>query len=182
MNVMNTDYEISAPNDCDPRLWYVVQTKPADERRVETNLLNQEIEIFLPLNETYQFTQGKMARRIKPLFPSYLFAKLDLQFHFYKVKYTRGVNKILGNGNGPTPISGKVIEGIKVRTGKDNVARLEEEWKEGDPVKVTSGPFKELTGIFQKRMSDQGRVRILLSLIGVDVPVQLSQWQIRKVA
>jgi transcription antitermination factor NusG len=56
------------------------------------------------------------------------------------------------------------------------------EWKEGDIVQITSGPFKELTGIFQKRVSDKGRVRILLSLIGVDIPVQISRWQIRKAA
>jgi hypothetical protein len=37
-------------------------------------------------------------------------------------------------------------------------------------------------GIFQKKMSDKGRVRILLGLIGVDVPIQISQWQIKKVA
>ena len=166
----------------DPRFWYVVQTKPADEHRAGANLLNQEIETFLPLHETYQFTQGKMARRIKPLFASYLFARLDLQLHFYKVKYTRGVNKILGNGDGPIPVSEKVVETIRERIGKDNIITLDEEWKEGDLVQVTSGPFKELTGVFQKKMSDQGRVRVLLSLIGVDVPVQISKWQIKKAA
>jgi len=169
-------------NPEDSKLWYVVQTKPADEHRVETNLLNQEIEIFLPLHETYQFIQGKMAKKIKPLFPCYLFAKLDVQVHFYKVKYTRGVNKILGSGEGPIPISEKVVEAIRERMDKDNIIKVEEEWKEGDLVQVTSGPFKELTGIFQKKMSDQGRVKILLSLIGVDVPVQISRWQIKKVA
>jgi len=166
----------------DSRLWYVVQSKPADKHRVEANLLNQEIEIFLPLHETYQPTRGKMARRIKPLFPSYLFARLDLQLHFYKVKYTRGVNKILGNGDGPIPVSEKVVETIREKMGKDNIIKLDEEWKQGDLVQVTSGPFKELTGVFQKKMSDQGRVRVLLSLIGVDVPVQISKWQIKKAA
>jgi hypothetical protein len=37
-------------------------------------------------------------------------------------------------------------------------------------------------GVFEKKMSDGGRVRILLSLIGVDVPVQISRWRIKKVA
>jgi hypothetical protein len=30
-------------------------------------------------------------------------------------------------------------------------------------------------------MSGKGRVKILLSLIGVDVPVQISRWQLKKV-
>jgi transcription antitermination factor NusG len=45
------------------------------------------------------------------------------------------------------------------------------EWKEGNLVQITSGPFKELRGVFQKKVSDKGRVRILLSLIGVDISV-----------
>jgi transcriptional antiterminator NusG len=160
----------------------VVQTKPGNEHRVETNLFNQEIEVFLPLLETFQYSNGKMVQKIKPLFPNYLFAKLDINLHYYKVKWTRGVNKILGNGDGPISISGKVVETIKERTGKDNLVKLEEEWKEGDQVRINSGPFKDLVGVFQKKMSDNGRVRILLNLIGVDVPVQISRWQIKKVA
>jgi transcription elongation factor/antiterminator RfaH len=175
MNEHNDLNEIS-------RLWYVVQTKPGNEHRVETNLFNQEIEVFLPLLETFQYSNGKMVQKIKPLFPNYLFAKFDINLHYYKVKWTRGVNKILGNGDGPTPISGKVVETIKEQTGKDNLVKLEEEWKEGDPVRINSGPFKDLVGVFQKKMSENGRVRILLNLIGVDVPVQISRWQIKKVA
>lgn len=56
------------------------------------------------------------------------------------------------------------------------------EWKEGDIVQITLGPFKELMGIFKKKISDKRRIRILLSVIGVDVPIQISQWQLKKVA
>ena len=170
------------PGEPDLRLWYVVQTKPANEDRVKGNLLNQEIEPFLPLLGTNQYSNAKVIERIKPLFPNYLFARMDLGLHYYKVKYTRGVSKILGNGEGPIPISDKVILTIRDRMGEDNLVKLEDEFKDGDVVEVTSGPFKDLRGVFQKKMSGKGRVKILLSLIGVDVPVQISRWQIKKVA
>lgn len=162
--------------------WFVVQTKPGNENRAETHLLNQKIETFLPLLEIHQYPSGKMVQKIKPLFPNYIFARLDLKVHYYKVKWTRGVSKILGNGDGPVPIAEKVIESIKERVGKDNLVKLEEELTEGDVVQITSGPFKELRGIFQKKMSDNGRIKILLNLIGVDVSVQISQWQIKRAA
>jgi transcriptional antiterminator NusG len=149
---------------------------------VEMNLFHQEIEVFLPLLETFQYSHAKVLQKIKPLFSNYLFAKLDIDAHYYKVKWTRGVNKILGSGVEPVPVSGKVIQTIRERTGKGNLVKMEEEWKEGDPVRINSGPFKELIGVFQRKMSDSGRVRILLNLIGVDVPVQISRWQIKKVA
>jgi len=166
----------------DSRLWYVVWTKAGDEHRVESHLFNQEIETFLPLIQTYQCCKGKMVQRIKPFFPNYLFARLDIKFHYDKVKWTRGVSKILGAGDGPVSISETVVEAIRERVGTGNLIKLEEDWKEGDLIQITSGPLKDLVGIFHKKMSDSGRVRILLSLIGVDVPVQISQWQIKKAA
>jgi transcriptional antiterminator RfaH len=176
MNQRNEKDEIAS------RSWYVVQTKPGNEHRVETNLFNQEIEVFLPLLETFQHSSGKMIQKIKPLFPNYLFAKLDIDLHYYKVKWTRGVSKILGNGDDPISISGKVVETIKERTGENNLVKLEEGLEEGNIVQFTSGPFKDLMGVFDKKMSDGKRVRVLLSLIGVDVPVQVSRYQIKKVA
>jgi transcription elongation factor/antiterminator RfaH len=162
--------------------WYVIQTKPGDERRVEGNLVNQEIEDFLPLFEAHHYVNGKMVPRIKPLFPNYLFARLNLKEDYNRVKWTRGVSKILGTREGPVPISEKVVRAIRERVGEDKLVRLEEEWREGDEVQIVSGPFKELVGIFQKKMSERGRVRILLNLIGVDVPVQISRFQIKRIA
>jgi len=181
-NEVNFQNEINEPNiSNDTRLWYVIQTKPGNEHRVETNLSNQEVETFLPLYGSYRYSKDRLVKKIKPLFPNYLFAKLDLEIHYYKVKWTRGVSKILGLGNGPVPISEKVIQTIKKRMGNDNLVKLEEDWKEGDEVQIISGPFKELRGIFQKKISAKGRVRILLNLIGVDVPVQISEWKLKKV-
>jgi transcription elongation factor/antiterminator RfaH len=188
MNSINPMNSTNPTNPIDPmnpdvsRLWYVIHTKPGDEDRVQTNLRNQEIETFLPLFETYQYCGGRMIPKIRPLFPNYLFASLDLEIHYYKVKWTRGVNKILGSGREPIPLSEKVIQAIKERSGEDNLVKLEDELKDGDAIQVTSGPFKHLRGIFQKMMSSKGRVRILLTLVGVDVPVQISKWQVKKVA
>jgi transcriptional antiterminator RfaH len=179
---MNLKEQSSSINSFDGLYWFVVQTKPGNEHRVETHLLNQKIETFLPLFETHQYRNGKIGQITKPLFPNYLFARLDLKLHYYKVKWTRGVSKLLGFGDGPVPISDKVIQTIKERTGKDNLVKLKEELTEGDIVQITSGLFKEFNGIFLKKLSDNGRVRILVNLIGVEVPVQIGRWQIRKAA
>jgi len=179
---MNQTNQRNERNQIASRSWFVVQTKPGNEHRVETNLFNQEIEAFLPLLETFQYSHGETVQKIKPLFSNYLFAKLDIDLHYYKVKWTRGVSKILGVGNEPIPISEKVIQTIKARMGENNAVKLDEGLEEGNIVQFTSGPFKDLMGVFDKKMSDGKRVRVLLTLIGVDVPVQVSRWQIKKVA
>lgn len=131
--------------------WYVIHTKPGNEHRVETNLSNQEIKVFLPLLETRQYFHEKMVQKIKPLFPNYLFAKLDIDVHYYKVKWTRGVNKILGVGSEPIPISEKVIQTIKAQSGENNFVKLDDGLEKGNIVQFTSGPFKDLMGVFDKK-------------------------------
>jgi transcriptional antiterminator RfaH len=184
MDTMNPINSINPMNPMNPMStqWYVIQTRPCNEYRAENNLTNQGIEIFLPLLETRQYFHEKMVQKIKPLFPNYLFANLDIDVHYYKVKWTRGVNKILGVGNEPIPISEKVIQTIKAQRGENNFVKLDDGLEKGNIVQFTSGPFKDLMGVFDKKMSDGNRVRVLLSLIGVDVPVQVSKWQIKKVA
>src|SRR4030043_1670339 len=174
MDSINPINPTNPMNSMNPQ-WYVIQTKSGNEHRVGMNIAHQGIETFLPLSESHRYCHGKMVQEIKPLFTNYLFASLDIEIHYYKVKWTRGVNRILGAGSEPVPISEKVIQTIKERMGEGGLVKLEDDWREGDLIRVHSGPFKELTGIFQKKMSDNGRVRILLNLIGVDVPVQLSR-------
>jgi len=162
--------------------WFVIHTKPRDEHRVKNHFGGMEIETLLPLCENFRYSRGKMSRVIMALFPNYLFAKLDLERHYYKVKWTRGVNRILGIGNEPTPISEVVIQMIKDRMGDDDTVELLEDLKPGDLVQITSGPLKDFIGVFQKGLSSQKRVKILLNLIGVEAPVQISRLQIKKVA
>ena len=178
---MNPINPVNSVNAMNPP-WYVIQTKPANEHRVETHLSNQKIAVFLPMVETFQYLNGRMIPRIKPMFPSYLFARLDIHAAYYKVKWTRGVNKVLGSGSEPVPISEKVIQTLRQRVGANNVAALDDGLEEGSVVQFTCGPLKDLMGVFDRKMSERGRVRILLSLIGVDVSVQVSRQQIKKVA
>ncbi|RPJ12052.1 MAG: hypothetical protein EHM36_00215 [Deltaproteobacteria bacterium] len=166
---------------CKELLWYVVQTKRGSESRVEAILRNHRVEAFLPQYKDQWCRKGKQVSSIKPLFSTYLFARLDLDIHYHNVKWTRGVSKILGNG-APIPVSDQVVKTIRDRVGEDNLIRLEDELREGDLVEFTSGPFNGLMGIFQRKVSARRRVRVLLSLIGVGIPVQASQWQVKKVS
>ena len=162
--------------------WFVIHTKPKDEHRVKQHFEGMEIETLLPLCENFRYSHGRMCRVVHPLFPNYLFSRLDLERHYYKVKWTRGVNRILGVGNDPAPVPDAVIQAIKDRMGEDHTVTLSEDLKEGDTVQITSGPLKDFVAVFQKGLASRKRVRILLNMVGVEVPVQISRFQIKKVA
>ena len=92
------------------------------------------------------------------------------------------MNRILGARNEPIPISETVIQMLKDRMGDDDTVKLLEDLQEGDLVQITSGPLKDFIGVFQRRLSSGERVKILLNLIGAEVPVQISRSQIKKAA
>ena len=162
--------------------WYVVKTKPRKEERARCYLDQHGIRTFLPWMETPHFSQGEAIKKLKPLFPNYLFAQFDLTHNYPLVKWGKGVNKILGFGKYPTPIADEVLSILKNRTDENNIVRESCDLKKNDPVRITSGLFKDLLGIFDSWVSDSDRVKVLLSLIGYQPRIELHCSQVEKVS
>jgi transcriptional antiterminator NusG len=92
------------------------------------------------------------------------------------------VKCVLGFGGYPVPISAEVVQIIKERTDAKGVVRIKQEYKTNDVVRIKTGPFKDLLGIFERWMSDNERVRILLNLIGYQPAVEIHYSMIERVA
>jgi len=113
------------------------------------------------------FIGGSFQERIKPLFPSYLFVRFDLEDadHLKVVRYTRGVNKIIGGRSGPISIQKTVIETIRGRIGERGYIEQGMLLKQGDRVVVRRGVLRDLIGVLEKPMDDRGRVEILFKIV-----------------
>lgn len=156
--------------------WYVLQTKPTHEAAVAQHLVNAQFETFLPRIRTMVRGSRRPVSRVKSLFPSYLFAHLDLcDPNLYRmIKYTRGVRKILGDGTVPVPVPDEMIAIIRERVGADGVIEQRLTMKKGDPVRIRGGLFRDLVGILDKPVSAAGRVRVLLKIMQHQVRCELS--------
>jgi len=161
--------------------WYVVKTKPKNEERTHNYLEHHGIKTFLPLMETFKSNTDNGIKKVKPLFPNYLFAQFDLMENYPLVKWGKGVNKILGFGKYPTPIADEVLSIIKSRADANGIVKKAYNLNKNEPVRITSGPLKDLLGIFERWLSDSGRVRILLNLIGYQPRVELHYSQVERV-
>ena len=163
-------------------LWYVIQTKPKKEGEATSYLSTKGVEIFSPLMETFSPRNGRVKKEFKPLFPSYIFGKFDLEQNYPLVRWGRGVKKILGFGGYPISVSEEVIEIIKGRTDSDGVVRKKYHFEANDVIRIKSGPLRDLLGIFEQWVSDSERVKILLNMIGYQPSVELHYSMIEKVA
>ena len=162
--------------------WYVIQTKPKKEAEAESYLSTKGVEIFNPLMETFALRNGRMNKELKPLFVGYIFGKFDLDQNYPLVRWARGVKKILGFGEYPTPISEEVVEIIKERTDTQGIVRIRQHFKVNDVIRIKAGPLRDLFGIFERWISDSERARILLNLIGYQPAVEIHYSMIEKVA
>ena len=161
-------------------LWYVVQTKPKKEEVAARFLGCESIEVFSPKMEALSVVYGKSRKVVKSLFPNYIFAHFDPLVSYRLVKWSSGVNKVLGFDGGPTPVDDQVIEIIKSRVDKNCVVRKALHLKAKDRIRIRSGPFKDLMGIFERWVSDEGRAMVLLNLLNYDAKVELHYSQIEK--
>jgi len=79
------------------------------------------------------------------------------------------------------PISDGVVREIRNRVDEDCVVRRAYDLKPHDTVKIREGPLKDLIGVFDRWGSKEGRIRVLLSLIGYQTSVQLHYSQVERV-
>jgi transcription antitermination factor NusG len=163
-------------------LWYVIQTKPKKEDEAKSYLSTKGVEVFNPLMENFLLRNGRMNKELKPLFQGYIFGKFDLDQNYPLVRWAKGVKKVLGFGEYPTPISEEVVEIIRERTDTHGVVRLKYHFQANDVIRIKTGPLKDLLGIFERWMPDGERVRILLNLIGYQPVAEIHYSMIEKVA
>ena len=161
--------------------WYVVQTKPRNEQRAQYHLEREGIETLNPLMEAYSSKKGRSLRTLNPLFPNYIFARFILERDYPKVRWARGVNKVLGRGREAMPVSDVVVKEIKNRINENCVVKRAYDLIPHDTVKIKDGPLRDLIGVFDRWMSKEGRIRVLLSLIGYQTSVQLHYSQVERV-
>ena len=149
-----------APDD-----WYLIRTKPGKERWVRDQLAGRLPEVFLPMLKGRMPRWGRLAISLAPLFPCYVFARLDLQTSYFEVKYLAGVTGLVSAGTDPIAVPDAIINEIRARGVDDIVEIREVPFDSGQPVRVVEGPFRGFEAIFERYLSSAERVAILLNTI-----------------
>jgi len=153
--------------------WYAVRTLPFSETRAQRNLENQSFRTFLPKRRKTVRHARKITTVGAPLFPCYMFVALDLTFHQWRsVNGTFGVSRLLMQGDRPLPVPEGVVETLIASADDAGVVQFGQQLRVGMPVRVMAGPFVEQLAILD-RLDDCGRVRVLLELMGRQVPASL---------
>ncbi|MAC35736.1 MAG: transcription/translation regulatory transformer protein RfaH [Haliea sp.] len=148
--------------------WLVVHSKPREEERAAQHLANQGFEVFLPRLRQRKRRAGGWRVVTGPLFPRYLFARVEVgEQDTSVIRSTQGVANLVRFGYRLAEMPGDVIDYLRAQQDPMLQARAEDEWphKPGDRVSILEGPFAGLTGVYQMPKDEQ-RVLLLVELLG----------------
>ncbi len=163
--------------------WFVVQTQPRAETKAKRHLSDQGFAPYLPVYRR----RVRHARRsevvLRPLFPNYLFVRLDPTLHRWRsINGTVGVRRLLTDGDTPKRVPDRVVDEIVAREDEAGAVKLAPPpLAAGQAVRLLDGAFADLTGLFQE-MRDEDRAVLLISLFGRKVRVEVSAAEITAAA
>ena len=162
--------------------WYLVHTKPRQEKCALENLERQGYQCYLPIFRSEKILAGKQAFVDEPLFPRYLFIRLDSGISaksWSPIRSTKGVNKLVSFGAEATKVPDQLVDAlIRQQASTDNTVRL---FSYGERVLIQEGIFADIEGIYQKTNGDQ-RAMILIQILGSKPSLlSISPSNIRKV-
>ena len=133
--------------------WYVFYTAPRAEKVVKKELSFRGYEVFLPTSKTLKIWKNRQKKLIdKVLFPSYIFVNTE-EHYLYKICQIPKVTTFIHFGGKPSKVSFKCIEGIKIMLKLDQEIFIEQNFYEGELVRIIYGPLAGYEGILVKQKS-----------------------------
>jgi transcriptional antiterminator RfaH len=149
--------------------WFLAQCKPNSHQIAQRNLARQGFPVFLPLQESTSRARGQFFTQLRPLFPGYLFVKLDIRNGPWRaVNSTLGVTRLVSLGAEPTPVPRELVDELRQRCNPTGRLQPALTLLPGDQVTFATGPFAELVATIERIAPDR-RVWVLLELMGQQI-------------
>jgi len=163
--------------------WYLIHTKPRQEKIALENLERQGYQCYLPTLASQKVRLGRISLVREPLFPRYLFIRLGMaqtSQSWSPIRYTTGVSRLVSFGAEPAKVDEALIDGIQAQESRaqHSPAPL---FNAGDRVCITDGAFAGIEGVFQMADGTQ-RVFVLIEMMSKPLSVGLGPALVRKIA
>lgn len=161
--------------------WFVIHTWPRKEVMVAA-LLEERLETPLFLPEVLQ--KGRWGMALRPLFPTYLFAQVDLnRYTPSALRRLPGVHRLLGSGDTPLPVDPAVVAAIRQECQRLNAAGglFATDLRAGERVRLAGGPLAGLEAVFVEPLAPGDRAAVLLQFLNRETQVTVDLADLERV-
>ena len=154
--------------------WFILQFKANSHQKAIKNLNQQGLKTFLPLHESTSRKKSSFITANKPLFPGYMFITFDkAKTDWHKINNTYGVLRLVTFNSILKSIPTTLVDNLMERCDLSGELRPIKNFKKGDKVKISKGPFAHFIATVEKYETEQ-RIWILMDLMGGKAKIQTS--------
>ena len=161
----------------DQRYWWVVQTKPRQEKTVARALLSRETPFFLPLIPKYYMIQGRKVRSFLPLFGGYVFIHATEEQRVAILKTNR-IKKFLEVID--EQLLFDELRQIHCLIDSGVPLTVESRLQPGHRVRVKNGPFEGMEGTITRRKSNM-RLQVAISFLQSAVSLEINDYRVEPI-
>ncbi len=173
------------------RHWYAVHTYSGYEDAVE-RYLRQRVDslemhdkifnVLVPKEKKVKIKNGKRKTVEEKIYQGYVLVDMIMgEDSWYVVRNTPRVTGFVGaDSTEPTPLSKEEVESLMSRM-KGEEATFKIEFRVGETLKITDGPFKDYEGKVASVDEEHGKIKIMVPIFGRETAVELDSLQVQKI-
>ena len=171
--------------------WYAVHTLSQSEQKVKTLIENTKQkfnvaesigEIIIPMDTEVKKTNGKTIEKQTKVFPGYVMIKMALDENTFNfIRRTSGVTSFVQSNGKPVPIKDDEIQNILDSLDPNKGFKPKKKWAKNMNVRITGGPFNDLTGKIEDINEEKEIMKVMISLFGRDTPVEIEYSYVEKI-
>ena len=157
--------------------WYCLRAKQKHEHIAAAHLREIEgVSVFCPRVRFKRPTRQGLVWVTEAMFPSYLFARFDLEELCRQVTYTHSVRGIVRFADRYPTIEDEILEELRGCVGDMGIKEFDHLPIEGDSVRIAEGAFAGVEGVITHILPAKERVRVLMDFLGrqMEAEVKLS--------
>lgn len=154
--------------------WYLIYTRHRREKKVADQLIEKEVDFYLPTVKTFRKWHDRNTIVDVPIFPSYIFVFLKHMNDYYKVTSVEGVMHFVKSGKEIVTVNKNIITDLKQVLGTSKeVEVVYENFVPGVLMNIREGPLAGMSCEIVE-YKNQRKILVRINLLGravlADVP------------
>jgi transcriptional antiterminator NusG len=171
--------------------WYVLRAAGGKEKKAKEYIENEKrlkgyvSQVLIPTEKIYQIKNGKKILKERVFYSGYVLVEVVLTGEAQHI--LRNIPHVSGfltekKGGDPVPLREAEVNRI---LGKVDEMALDGEdimipFVEGEPVKVTDGPFNGFSGTIEEVNDEKKKLVVMVKIFGRKTPLELNFVQVEK--
>ena len=169
--------------------WYVLNIRNGYENSIQkelkqrteaTGMEDKIVDILVPVQKKIFVNKGKQEVKEEKIFPGYILIKMELDNKTWDlVQNTEGVRGFVKTDRYPKPLAESEVQAI-TKFMEVEQPSFQTSFSVGEAVKITEGAFADFIGSVQEIDTTKGKIKVLISFLGREAPVDLDLSQVTK--